>query len=56
VAWDLFADRLGVPARPVTPLLGVLVPVVPLLVLANVVAAVPGRVAARMGPAALRSE
>jgi ABC-type antimicrobial peptide transport system permease subunit len=56
-AWDVFADRLGVPPQPVTPVLavGVLVPL--LLVLANVVAAVPGRVAARMRPAAaLRAE
>jgi ABC-type lipoprotein release transport system permease subunit len=56
-AWDVFADRLGVPPQPVTPVLAVAVLVPVLLLLANVVAAVPGRVAARMRPAAaLRTE
>ena len=56
-AWDVFADRLGVPPQPVTPLVAIAVLVPVLLVLANVVAAVPGRVAARMRPAdALRTE
>jgi hypothetical protein len=53
----VFADRLGVPPRPVTPLVAVLVLLPALLLLANLVAAVPGRVAARMRPAdALRTE
>jgi hypothetical protein len=57
MAWDVFADRLGVPPRPVTPVVAVLVLLPALLLLANVVAAVPGRVAARMRPAAaLRTE
>jgi ABC-type antimicrobial peptide transport system permease subunit len=56
-AWDVFAGRLGVPPRPVTPVVAVAVLLPVLLVLANVVAAVPGRVAARMRPAAaLRTE
>ena len=57
VAWDVFADRLGVPPQPVTPVVAVVLLVPLLLLLANVVAAVPGRVAARMRPAAaLRTE
>jgi ABC-type antimicrobial peptide transport system permease subunit len=57
VAWDVFADRLGVPPRPVTPVVAIAVLVPLLLLLANVVAAVPGQVAARMRPAeALRTE
>jgi ABC-type antimicrobial peptide transport system permease subunit len=57
LAWDVFADRLGVPPRAVTPVLAVVLLVPLLLVLANVVAAVPGRMAARMRPAgALRTE
>jgi ABC-type lipoprotein release transport system permease subunit len=56
-AWDVFAERLGVPPRPVMPVLAIALLVPLLLVLANVVAAVPGRVAARMRPAAaLRTE
>ena len=57
LAWDVFADRLGVPPRPVTPLVAVLVLLPLLLLLANLVAAVPAQVAARMRPAAaLRTE
>ncbi len=57
VAWDVFADRLGVPPRPVTPVVAVAVLVPLLLLLAIAVAAVPGQVAARMRPAdALRTE
>ena len=55
--WQLFADRLGVPPQPVIPLVlvGLLVPATVLL--ANVVAAVPARVAASTRPSAvLRSE
>jgi ABC-type lipoprotein release transport system permease subunit len=56
-AWEVFAERLGVPPRPVIPVVAVALLVPLLLVLANVVAAVPGRVAARMRPAAaLRTE
>jgi ABC-type lipoprotein release transport system permease subunit len=55
--WEVFAERLGVPPRPVTPVVAIAVLIPALLVLANVVAAVPGRVAARMRPAeALRAE
>jgi hypothetical protein len=55
--WEVFAERLGVPPRPVTPVVAIAVLVPLLLLLANVVAAVPGQVAARMRPAdALRTE
>jgi ABC-type lipoprotein release transport system permease subunit len=55
--WRLFAGQLRVVPDPVVPLLAVLVAVPAALVLANVVAALPGRTAARMQPARLlRSE
>ena len=56
--WRLFADQLRVVPDPVVPLLAILLVAVPAaLVLANVVAALPGRTAARMRPAlVLRSE
>jgi ABC-type lipoprotein release transport system permease subunit len=56
--WRLFAGQLRVVPDPVVPLLAILVIAVPAaLVLANVVAALPGRTAARMQPAlVLRSE
>jgi ABC-type lipoprotein release transport system permease subunit len=57
IAWEAFAGGLGVPPRPVTPVVAVVVLVPVLLLLANLVAAVPARVAARMRPAAaLRTE
>jgi ABC-type lipoprotein release transport system permease subunit len=55
--WRLFAGQLRVVPDPVVPLLAVLVAVPAALVLANVVAALPGRTAARTQPAPLlRSE
>ncbi|MEY2567207.1 MAG: putative transport system permease protein [Actinomycetota bacterium] len=49
--WRLFADQLGVPARPVTPLLAAVVLLPATLVLGNVVAAVPAWLASRTRPA-----
>jgi ABC-type lipoprotein release transport system permease subunit len=55
--WRLFAGQLRVVPDPVVPLLAVLVAVPAAIVLANVVAALPGRTAARTQPAPLlRSE
>jgi ABC-type lipoprotein release transport system permease subunit len=55
--WAVFAGRLGVPPRPVTPVLAVTLLVPTTIVLANLVAAVPARLAARTQPApALRTE
>lgn len=45
--WQLFADELGVPPQPATPVLVLALLVVATLLLANVVAAVPARLAAR---------
>jgi ABC-type lipoprotein release transport system permease subunit len=57
VAWTAFANRLGVTPRPTIPLLAVTSLVPGLLVLAGVIAAVPGRLAARTRPAtSLRTE
>jgi hypothetical protein len=56
-AWRVFAGQLGVLPDPVVPLLAVLVAVPAALFLANVVAALPGRTAARTHPATvLKSE
>jgi ABC-type lipoprotein release transport system permease subunit len=55
--WAVFARRLGVPPRPVTPVLAVTLIAPATIVLANLVAAVPARLAARTRPAvALRTE
>lgn len=55
--WIVFADRLPVLARPSVPVLALLAVACALVVLANVVAALPARVAARTPVAAiLRSE
>lgn len=55
--WQLFADELGVPPQPATPVLALALLVVATLLLANVVAAVPARLAARTHAAAvLRAE
>jgi hypothetical protein len=56
-AWDRFAESLGVVAEPAVPVVAILVAVPVSLVVANLVAAIPGRAAART-PAALvlRSE
>jgi ABC-type lipoprotein release transport system permease subunit len=56
-AWTLFARQLGVAAEPVAGWWAVLLAIPATGVVANVVAAIPGRAAARMQPAAaLRSE
>jgi ABC-type lipoprotein release transport system permease subunit len=55
--WRLFANDLGVAPEVVVPVLPVLLVVPVALVLANTLAAVPGWLAARIGPAAaLRTE
>jgi ABC-type lipoprotein release transport system permease subunit len=55
--WRLFAGQLGVLADPVVPLLAIYIVVPAALFLVNVVAALPGRAAARTQPATvLRSE
>lgn len=51
-AWTVFAERLGVPPRPSSPLLTTALLVPALLLLANLMALVPGRHAARARPAA----
>lgn len=54
-AWTALADNLGTVAEPIVPVLA-LVLAVP-LVIVNLVAFVPGRIAARLRPATvLRSE
>jgi predicted lysophospholipase L1 biosynthesis ABC-type transport system permease subunit len=56
-AWALFADQTGVVREPVVPPWQIAVVVAGTLLLANVVAALPGRLAARTRPAeALRAE
>ena len=56
-AWHLFADRLGVPAVAATPVLAVAALAGATLLLANVVAAVPARLAATTRPSVvLRAE
>jgi putative ABC transport system permease protein len=56
-AWTVVAEQLGTTAEPVTPLLVVLLTIPAGLLLANLVAALPARVASRLKPATvLRSE
>ena len=52
-AWTIAADRLGVVAEPVVPLLALLALVPLTIVVANLVAAVPAWFAGRNRPAAL---
>ncbi|HEX7276075.1 MAG TPA: FtsX-like permease family protein [Acidimicrobiales bacterium] len=55
--WGLFADQLGILPEPVVPWLAVAVTVAAALAAVNVIAAVPGRAAARAHPAVvLRSQ
>ena len=57
LAWSLFAEQVGVVPDYAVSALALLVLVPAVLVLANAAAAVPGRIAARVRPAAvLRSE
>jgi ABC-type antimicrobial peptide transport system permease subunit len=51
--WDLFAREINAVPQPTVPVLSVVLIVVGALVLANVVAAVPGRIAARTPTALL---
>jgi ABC-type lipoprotein release transport system permease subunit len=56
-AWRLFAEDLGVVPEPVTPLVPILVVIPVTILLANLVALLPGRSAARTRPAlVLRAE
>jgi len=56
-AWTVFAAQVGVIDQPVLPVSGVLLAVPAAIILANLLAAIPGRVAARLRPAlVLRSE
>ena len=55
--WTLFAEQLGILPDPMVPLLAVLIAVPSALFLANLIAALPGRAAARTQAAlVLRSE
>jgi hypothetical protein len=57
LAWQALADRLGVPSEPVTPTLALVAIAGATLLVANLTAAIPARVAARTRPAAaLRAE
>ncbi len=56
-AWNLFAEQIGIVPEPVTPVALILLVVPGAVLLANLVAAVPGRMAARTRPAlVLRAE
>lgn len=55
--WTLFAEQLGVPPEPRVTLSVVLLAIPATMLVANLVAALPGRIASRMHPAAvLRTE
>jgi hypothetical protein len=55
--WRTFAQRLGVPDRPVTPVLAIAVAAGVAVLFAIITAALPARVASRTPPAvALRAE
>jgi len=57
LAWRLFADELGIVPEPVVPVLAVVLVVPATVLVANLLAALPGRSAASIQPAvALRSE
>jgi ABC-type lipoprotein release transport system permease subunit len=51
--WDLFAREINAVPQPTVPVLSIVLIVVGALVLANVVAAIPGRIAARTPTALL---
>lgn len=56
-AWQLIADHVGVVSAPAIPALAIVLTVVGLWALANLVAAIPGRRAARVDVAeALRAD
>ena len=52
--WSGFADALDVVARPVVPILGVLLVAIAAVVVANAVAALPARAARRVNPRSLQ--
>lgn len=55
--WLMLADALGAPTPPDVPVVGVTATAIGIVLLANVVAAIPGRIARRLSPAeVLRSE
>jgi hypothetical protein len=57
LGWHLFSDRLGVVPDAVVPVLAVLLAVPATVVIANLLAVVPGRIASRLKPSSvLRSE
>ena len=57
VTWAIIGDRLGLTASPVTPLAALVVVTAVVLVVANIAAAVPGVIAARIAPSTtLRTE
>ena len=57
VTWAIIGDRLGLTAPPVTPLAALVVVTTVVLIVANVAAAVPGAIAARISPSTtLRTE
>ena len=56
-AWRAFADGLGIVPEPIVPTLILLVTVPAAFAVANMIAAFPGRIAARLRPASVfRSE
>jgi putative ABC transport system permease protein len=56
-AWTALADNLGTVAQPIVPVVALVLAAPLVLMIANAVAFVPGRIAARLRPAAvLRSE
>ena len=55
--WNVFADRLGVVPAVAVPTIGILLAVPVTILVANLLAAVPGRIASRLRPGpVLRSE
>jgi putative ABC transport system permease protein len=55
--WNVFADRLGVVPAPAIPIVAILVAVPATIAVANLLAVLPGRIAARLRPGpVLRSE
>lgn len=57
LAWRAFADQLGVAPEPATPVRALLLVTLAVVILANLIAAIPAALAARTHPAAvLRSE
>jgi hypothetical protein len=57
VVWSVFAHQLGTLAEPMTPSMRLLLTIPGAVVLANLIAAIPGLIAGRMKPApALRAE